>query len=402
MAPELHALPVHRQGYGFPVDVWATGVSMYCVMFGGRHPFTNTAGLLDLRLLCQASMDFREPGMKGTLGGLRFSDEARQLCRWMVAVDPVRRMSARDACVAAAAWVSKTPALLQSRARQPRGASEVGRLDLGALVEARGCDAGEAAQLATPRALEKVGGFKKVKEDDPALGDLWPPQRDLLGARVGQSLEAARQSVNPSGSSRPAWLVTGRLGLACPAEFAGRAGDKKSNKCTNKKEQDGGGGGGGLRNHSDGSSPPRPCQELLMAFGLPSSGVRVELRRGRRRDARGGFGRDQRVRGLSLLALPWAPRGWVDGPSLAAPFAGRHWQLVRQLGDRYPGRRRAGKSMPLPSGGVADTHWTATGLMGDSHVGTSANFEGRFALATANLDIPFSSATILPGGASRA
>merc|ERR1712117_959138 len=37
MAPEIHKLP--RGGYGLPVDMWASGICMYMVMSGGKHPF---------------------------------------------------------------------------------------------------------------------------------------------------------------------------------------------------------------------------------------------------------------------------------------------------------------------------------------------------------------------------
>jgi len=102
MAPELHCLPKRSPGYSFPVDVWAAGVSMYMVMFAGRHPFITDSGVLDERMLMKGELDFRNrEAFKGFFNfgaaSLRFSDEARLLCSRMVDPDPRRRISSGDA-----------------------------------------------------------------------------------------------------------------------------------------------------------------------------------------------------------------------------------------------------------------------------------------------------------------
>lgn len=43
MAPEQHLIPQRSKGYGLQVDVWAVGVSMYMLMFGG-HPLCGGGG----------------------------------------------------------------------------------------------------------------------------------------------------------------------------------------------------------------------------------------------------------------------------------------------------------------------------------------------------------------------
>jgi len=51
MSPEQHQMPKRSNGYGFPCDMWAAGVSMYMIIFGGKHPFLNSRGALDDNLL---------------------------------------------------------------------------------------------------------------------------------------------------------------------------------------------------------------------------------------------------------------------------------------------------------------------------------------------------------------
>lgn len=105
-APEQHLLSQRSAGYHFPVDMWAVGVSMYMVMFGGKHPFLvdDHEQIDELRLLA-GKLDFRDRksaagflGLEGVGGiGLRFSEEARKLCKRMVDPDPVRRITASEA-----------------------------------------------------------------------------------------------------------------------------------------------------------------------------------------------------------------------------------------------------------------------------------------------------------------
>lgn len=109
MAPELHHLPNRSPGYSFPVDMWAAGVSMYMVIFGGRHPFLDH-GQLNEGWMLSGSMDFTES--RSTILGFdipggsipRFSDAARGLCTHMVDPNPVRRLSAVAAL--GSSWLS--------------------------------------------------------------------------------------------------------------------------------------------------------------------------------------------------------------------------------------------------------------------------------------------------------
>mmetsp|Transcript_90752 Transcript_90752/g.252431 ORF Transcript_90752/g.252431 Transcript_90752/m.252431 type:complete len:344 (-) Transcript_90752:169-1200(-) len=104
-APEQRGAGRRGVGYGLPVDMWAVGVSMYMVMFGGKHPFIDDHRRLDDSLLVAGKLDFRDRssatgflGLEGPGGsGLRFSEEARQLCRRMVDPDPDRRILAAEA-----------------------------------------------------------------------------------------------------------------------------------------------------------------------------------------------------------------------------------------------------------------------------------------------------------------
>jgi len=97
MAPELHLLPRKSRGYGLPIDVWAAGVSMYVIMFGGQRPFLQN-GRFDLKPLVSGTVDWRmrESCFIG-LGQLRFSEDARQFCTSMLQVDAKKRVTAAQA-----------------------------------------------------------------------------------------------------------------------------------------------------------------------------------------------------------------------------------------------------------------------------------------------------------------
>lgn len=99
MSPEQHGLPRRSKGYGLAVDVWAAGITMYMVMFGGKHPFLNARGALNEKSMLAGELDFR----KGTgllsslgLGSNHMSEEARRLCQMMVTVEPHRRITAGE------------------------------------------------------------------------------------------------------------------------------------------------------------------------------------------------------------------------------------------------------------------------------------------------------------------
>merc|ERR1712165_424505 len=92
MAPEQHRLPERSVGYGFPVDLWAAGITLHMLICGGRHPFIDVHGCLNKKRLLAGSLTF---GGFGDLIGfaaqqLYFSEKARNLCRSLVDVNPMR------------------------------------------------------------------------------------------------------------------------------------------------------------------------------------------------------------------------------------------------------------------------------------------------------------------------
>lgn len=126
MAPEQHHLPKRSPGYSFPVDIWATGVSIYMMFFGGKHPFLNDRGHLDDNLLLSGELDFRDQAnYNGFFGfgarSLRFSEDARKLCKSMVEPESSRRVTSEDAM--ASPWL--LIGLDRGRDSQPAQASYV-------------------------------------------------------------------------------------------------------------------------------------------------------------------------------------------------------------------------------------------------------------------------------------
>mmetsp|Transcript_64856 Transcript_64856/g.140723 ORF Transcript_64856/g.140723 Transcript_64856/m.140723 type:complete len:525 (+) Transcript_64856:185-1759(+) len=128
MSPELHGLPKDSRGYHLPCDVWAAGVSMYMLMFGGRHPFlasSSGGSSLDMRLLLKGTLDFQVSsgflkgiaGLAGLVGELRYSEEARNLCQRMVEPVAERRITASQA--AQDTWIKKK-AVPSSAGKQPQ------------------------------------------------------------------------------------------------------------------------------------------------------------------------------------------------------------------------------------------------------------------------------------------
>eukprot|EP00418_Pyrodinium_bahamense_P045524 CAMPEP_0179201642 /NCGR_PEP_ID=MMETSP0796-20121207/100358_1 /TAXON_ID=73915 /ORGANISM="Pyrodinium bahamense, Strain pbaha01" /LENGTH=345 /DNA_ID=CAMNT_0020906205 /DNA_START=55 /DNA_END=1089 /DNA_ORIENTATION=+ len=150
-APEQYWRSVSG-GYSFPVDMWAVGVSMYMVMFGGKHPFMDDDQHLDKKALLQGKLDFRDRssatgflGFEGVGGmGLRFSEEARQLCRCLVEPDPHRRLPAQQAVC--------TPWLRSSSAPR-RAATSVAPVH--ARSESKQQQAPQPSRAATPQQLRR-------------------------------------------------------------------------------------------------------------------------------------------------------------------------------------------------------------------------------------------------------
>lgn len=110
MAPELHQLPRRSKGYGLPADIWAAGVTMYMVMFGGKHPFLNARGSLSEKSLLAGDLDFRKAGFLGSLGIRRqhMTEEARRTCQLMVEVEPSQRATGKS--LLERPWFSATSA----------------------------------------------------------------------------------------------------------------------------------------------------------------------------------------------------------------------------------------------------------------------------------------------------
>mmetsp|Transcript_82086 Transcript_82086/g.237993 ORF Transcript_82086/g.237993 Transcript_82086/m.237993 type:complete len:461 (-) Transcript_82086:270-1652(-) len=109
MAPEQHMIPRSR-GYGFPADVWAAGVSMYQVMFGGLHPFMDDKGRLKEEQLLKGELDFRPLGANHQplrADHQRFTEQAVAMCRSLVERNPAKRLTAADA--AKSSWATCPP-----------------------------------------------------------------------------------------------------------------------------------------------------------------------------------------------------------------------------------------------------------------------------------------------------
>jgi len=54
----VHKLPDESPGYWLPVDVWAAGVLMFMLMLGGKQPFLDSWGGLDLQRLFEGNLEF--------------------------------------------------------------------------------------------------------------------------------------------------------------------------------------------------------------------------------------------------------------------------------------------------------------------------------------------------------
>lgn len=100
MAPEQHQIPRFSRGYTVLVDVWAGGVTMYMLLFGGKHPFLGPGKNLDEKRLMEGRLDFsaQEGFFSGFVSDNRFSEPARRLCRSLVEPQPARRTPAAQAC----------------------------------------------------------------------------------------------------------------------------------------------------------------------------------------------------------------------------------------------------------------------------------------------------------------
>mmetsp|Transcript_21478 Transcript_21478/g.61341 ORF Transcript_21478/g.61341 Transcript_21478/m.61341 type:complete len:544 (+) Transcript_21478:56-1687(+) len=120
MAPEQHLIPRRSRGYSFPADVWAAGVSLYQVMFGGLHPFLDEKGRLKEEELLRGEVDMRPLGADGQpLRGesQQFPPEAAGVLRSMLEINPSKRINAYD--VGRTRWL-----MAQQPRRSNRGMSQ--------------------------------------------------------------------------------------------------------------------------------------------------------------------------------------------------------------------------------------------------------------------------------------
>eukprot|EP00441_Pelagodinium_beii_P031989 CAMPEP_0197630136 /NCGR_PEP_ID=MMETSP1338-20131121/7720_1 /TAXON_ID=43686 ORGANISM="Pelagodinium beii, Strain RCC1491" /NCGR_SAMPLE_ID=MMETSP1338 /ASSEMBLY_ACC=CAM_ASM_000754 /LENGTH=719 /DNA_ID=CAMNT_0043201293 /DNA_START=116 /DNA_END=2275 /DNA_ORIENTATION=+ len=143
MSPEQHQIPRRSNGYGLPCDMWAAGVSMYMVMFGGKHPFLNKRGELDNALLLSGKLDFTDTssiagqglgffGLGHTM--MKFSETARSFCKQMVEPNPNARLKADAAC--RVPWLSSGRQLAEQKRRRAQGRSSSPKDDDAARVRA--------------------------------------------------------------------------------------------------------------------------------------------------------------------------------------------------------------------------------------------------------------------------
>lgn len=165
MAPEQHQMPRLSRGYNFAADMWAAGVSMYMVMFGGKHPFLTSRGGLDEKLLLNGTLDFRDTehvaakGLNflglGHIAQLRFSDHCRSFCQNMVVPNQETRLTARAALQSPWLQAARPPA---PKARAgPTRASSVEPLPVETPMRARQRNASMERPSGHPKAAAAGG-----------------------------------------------------------------------------------------------------------------------------------------------------------------------------------------------------------------------------------------------------
>jgi len=94
MAPEQHTLQANdpSKGYGFPVDVWGAGVTMWVLLHGGTHPF-----VVNSRLQVQDLMMGKPSFPKnGFFSRCKWSRSAQGLCHAMTNPDVYERPLIRE------------------------------------------------------------------------------------------------------------------------------------------------------------------------------------------------------------------------------------------------------------------------------------------------------------------
>lgn len=156
MSPEQHRLPRYSRGYTHLCDIWAAGVTMYMLMFGGKHPFLNSLQQLDEKRLLQGSLDFSVAhGFFGFgLSDSRYSEPARRLCRRLVEPDMAKRSSAEE--IRGDPWLvvnQRSAGHQAAPANRPRSAGPSSRAVTGMRAqEPTGCPAPQACDDTQQRA----------------------------------------------------------------------------------------------------------------------------------------------------------------------------------------------------------------------------------------------------------
>lgn len=87
-SPEMNMLP-RGEGYSFPADVWATGVTLYMMLFEGKHPFAGEKDI-DTNLVLVGAFD----------AGLLWlwNAKAAQMLSWLLMPCPRQRLDPQEAC----------------------------------------------------------------------------------------------------------------------------------------------------------------------------------------------------------------------------------------------------------------------------------------------------------------
>lgn len=232
MSPEQHRLPRYSRGYTHLCDMWAAGVTMYMLMFGGKHPFLNSLHQLDEKRLLQGSLDFSVGnGFFGFgLSDSRYSEPARRLCRRLVEPDMAKRCSAED--VKADPWLvaNQRPAGRQAapasiarsagaNSRQAQGASPaVGRVgNEGAQVKTGGNDAQQGLQRSSTESEALLNRKVAALEEQLRLQQeqnesQW--EQLVLGKRAIQELVGEKERI--ADWQRKSVTSEGRSGSASP------------------------------------------------------------------------------------------------------------------------------------------------------------------------------------------
>jgi hypothetical protein len=92
MAPEQH----NKQGYSFPVDAWAAGISLYMLYHQGRHPYVKGQSLDFAGLNQGKKPNAQKTGMRNPFR--KADDRGKDIARKLLIADPSRRLTLQQAC----------------------------------------------------------------------------------------------------------------------------------------------------------------------------------------------------------------------------------------------------------------------------------------------------------------